>query len=257
VDLLSWLHIIVLGTLFLLVLGGAALAIWLIANPKTRLAGLILLCVGGVICVVAVVSLLWVTGSVYATHRNWREVVNEPQARIEDARSQLSAAKPDQGRVAEKIPIPSTVPAKARPEWVNAPPRLAGDVYQTSVMVGPYTTRQECDAHLGEALQEALDRYAEICLGGRPAERITLPADWLRRQLVKEQWEEVKPFSVGLMTQLHLRLEFDRKLKDRVLEEHKRRIVADRLWYGGIGLAAVLAVLTGAYGYLRMTGAKA
>ncbi len=55
-----------------------------------------------------------------------------------------------------------------------------------SIMVGPYTTRQECDAHLGEALQEALDRYVEICLGERPAERITLPPDLLRRQLVKD-----------------------------------------------------------------------
>ena len=123
-------------------------------------------------------------------------------------------------------------------------------------MVGPYTTRQECDAHLGEELQKALDRYVEICLGGQPSERITLPPDMLRRQLVKDQWEEVGQFSVGPMTQLHLLLQFDRKLKDRVLEENQRAVVAGRLWYAGIGLAAVLVVLAAGYGYLKVTGTK-
>jgi hypothetical protein len=151
---------------------------------------------------------------------------------------------------------PMVESAKARPTWVGASPGLVRDVYQMSIMVGPYTTRQECDAHLDEALQEALDRYVETCLGERPTERIALSPEVLRRQLVKEQWEEVGQYSVGPMTQLHVLLQFDRRMKDRVLEAHQRGIVAGRLWNAGIGLAAVLAVLTGAWGYLKITGRR-
>ena len=88
-------------------------------------------------------------------NRHWRHC-NAVVANVE--RSLAPRPSAEAGRAVTAI-------AKTRPAWVDAPPRLVGDVYQMSIMVGPYTTRQECDAHLGEALQEALDRYVEICLG--------------------------------------------------------------------------------------------
>lgn len=153
------------------------------------------------------------------------------------------------------VVLPAAARAEAQPDWIDAPPRSVGDAYQMSIVVGPYTTRAECDAKLPSALQEALDRYVEACLGGEVRQRIVLPADYLR-QLVKDQWEEVGKYSVGPMTRLHVLLEFDRKAKDRVLDQLRRTKVAGRLWFAGVGWAVWLALLGGVYGYLRIAGSK-
>ena len=147
------------------------------------------------------------------------------------------AAKRDRARP------PTAAPAKTRPAWVNAPPQLVGDVYQMSIAVGPYTTRAECDAKLPEALQEALDHYVNVCLGDQAVDDIRLPADYLREQLVKAQWEETRQHSVGPMTWLHVQLQFDRKIKDRILEEHRQAIIGRRLHavatWSAIGVGAL------------------
>jgi len=150
---------------------------------------------------------------------------------------------------------PAAARAEAQPDWIDAPPRSVGDAYRMSIAVGPYTTRAECDAQLPSALQEALDRYVEACLGEEVRRRIVLPADYLR-QLVKDQWEEVGKYSVGPMTRLHVLLEFDRKAKDRVLDQLRRSAVARRLWFAGFGWTAWLAMLGGVYGYLRIAGSR-
>ena len=239
----------------LLLLGWFTAVVVLLVNPKTRKTGLIVLGVPmGLLPVLFVAaSVLWWfrLAPIQPEHNT---VIHQPPTAIQH----LSRHRPP----SPPAPFPQAgegndkSPSKDRPAWVDAPARLVDDVYQMSIMVGPYSTRQECDAHLGEALQEALDRYAEICLGERPTTRITLPPDLLRRQLVEDEWEEVGQYSVGPMTQLHVLLQFDRKLKDRVLEEYRRGIVAGRLWYAGVALAAVLAALTAGYGYLKMTGGK-
>ena len=100
--------------------------------------------------------------------------------------------------------------------------------------------------------QEALDQYVEVCLGDQAAGGIGLPADYLRQQLVKDQWEETRQHSVGPMTQLHVLLQFDRKLKDRVLEEHRQAIVGRRLRAVAAWAAIGLALLTVAFGYLKI-----
>ena len=141
-------------------------------------------------------------------------------------------------------------PAKSPPAWVNAPPRVIGDSYLMSIVVGPWKTRQECNAELPGELQKALDDYVETC---EPAgSRIVLPADYLRKHLVKEQWEEDIQTSVGPMKQLHVLLQFDREVKNRVLEENHQGIIAGRLWRVGIGLAAAFWLLAVVYGYLRI-----
>jgi hypothetical protein len=147
-------------------------------------------------------------------------------------------------------------PANSRPAWVDATPQLVGDAYQMSITVGPYTSRQECDVKLPEALQEAVDSYVETCLGGQPEERVVLPGASLE-QLVKEKWEEVRQHTFGPttqlpMTNLHVLLQFDRKVKEQILEEHKNCVIARRLWTTGIVLAVGLAMLAAVYGFLKM-----
>ena len=53
------------------------------------------------------------------------------------------------------------------------------------------------------------------------------------------------------MTSLHVLLQFDQKVKDRILEEHRRAIVAGQLWIMEVWLTAGLSLLALVYGYLR------
>jgi hypothetical protein len=146
------------------------------------------------------------------------------------------------------------------PDWANKPPRNAGNgIYMMSIVVGPWQTRQECDAHLPEELQKALDQYAEKCLGRPASRRIVLPSDYLRQMLVSEEYEQNIQSSVGPMKLLHVLLAFRSDMKDRVIQEDHRGLVVNRLWTVGSGLAVVLWPMAVIYVYLKIdlaTGGK-
>ncbi len=162
-------------------------------------------------------------------------------------------AEEEKDLAAKKGTAPAkTAMAKNAPAWVGSPERLVGDAYQMTAVVGPYTTRQECDAKLPEELQKAVNHYAAICLVDSSVANISLPMDFLRQNVVKGQWEEVRQHSVGPMTSLHTLLAFDSRVKDRIVEEHQRGVVAGRLWLAGVGLTACLLLLAVFYGYLRI-----
>jgi hypothetical protein len=149
---------------------------------------------------------------------------------------------------------PPHKPSKCLPEWANLPPRMAGDaMYLMSIVVGPWPTRQDCDAHLPEELQKALDQYAEKCLGSPPYPRVVLPTEYLRQRLINAEYEEdIQSPSVGAMKQLHVLLTFDNEMKDRVIEQHRRGVAMRRLWAVGIGVAAILWPLAIVFAYLKI-----
>jgi hypothetical protein len=161
--------------------------------------------------------------------------------------------KPAATKTAAAAPPPLVAPTAKPPAWVNQPPQMLGDTYQMTIVVGPYATPQECEDELPIELHKAASRYMAVHLGHAGGDyRVALPYDFLRNEVVKEKWEEIRPSSVGPMNRLHVLLQFDRKVKDRVLEEYRRGVVAGRLWLAGGGLAAVLWFLAAAYGYLRI-----
>jgi hypothetical protein len=316
--------------LVMLLLGGLAAVVALLVSPKTRIVGIVLLCVGGMF-VLLVVG--WRFASFSASRpmarlipsRERNVTVTAPQSAaakessaegiksiqefIQDhyggASSQTAAkaalppasaasaadkaarkaeAEPS-GVIAaravgmieamgqamgqalsrmlteEKTPAvakkadakPAPPPSKARPAWVNAPPGVVGDSYQMSIVLGPWKTRQECNAELPDKLQKALDDYVATC---EPASsRIVLPTDYLRQHLVKQQWEqdiESETESIGAMKQIHVLLQFDREVKNRILDEARRGIAGDRLVTVLSSLAAVFWLLAIVYGYLRI-----
>ncbi|MFZ1932694.1 MAG: hypothetical protein WAU84_03010 [Thermoguttaceae bacterium] len=150
-------------------------------------------------------------------------------------------------------PPPPSAPVVKPPAWVNQPPQMLGDTYQMTIVVGPYATPQECNDELPAELQRALNRYVQghvsQSAGVRP---IALPYDFLREEVVKGQWEEIAPSSVGPMTRLYVLLQFDRKVRERIVEEGRRSVVAGRLWTTGVGLAGLLWLLAVMYGYLTI-----
>ena len=214
---------------------GIPLLILLLLFPKTR-SVMFSLFTGGGLLVIFLLLIFWQSGSESAVI-----------ATSEDAFTPLPAVT----KIDTEIPLdddPST-----KPDWVDAEPGTVGDAYQMSVPVGPYTTRAECDGHLPVALQESLDRYVRICFAGEELDRrLVLPADYLQG-LVKKQWEETREYSVGPMVTLHLLLEFDRKARDRVVDEHRRLLVADRIWYAGLGFSAWIVILGVAYSALKLS----
>jgi hypothetical protein len=292
---------IVFILLTVLLLGGLAATVTLLAFRKTRTAGIAMLAIGVPAAVLLVGLFAFIDFRRIEPVRRAQESNNVRQLR--EALRNHEAARafpqriPDTGipvETTEKVEVKSTKPApnplaaaggtkkptpvkattadekkpattkpaaapapaaaKKPPAWVDEPPRLLGDTYQMTVRVGPYTTRQECEAVLPGKLQEALNQYVETCLGEPAGTRyVALPYAFLRQEVVRGEWEEeIQSPSVGRMTQLHVLLQFDRKVKNRIVDERRRAVVAGRLWMTGGGLAWVLWLLAVMYGYLRI-----
>jgi len=268
-----------------LVFGGLVATVVLLIFPKTRAIGIALLVVG-VLGVAMITAMRFFAAPFAISPTPVAKIPNRAYPGVDasipvDATEKVEveparpAAKPAVGTVEatgralvkaiardEKNPVaatpaakPASAPAKKPPAWVGAPPHVLGESYQKTIIVGPYPTRQDCDAELPNELQKELNRYVELCMG-QPAgtTRVELPYEFLREEVVRGEWEE-ETWSTSLdrkMTQLHVLLQFDRKVKDRILEERQRAVVAGRLWMTGGGLAAMLWLLAVMYGYLRI-----
>ena len=127
-----------------------------------------------------------------------RSRLGEPQIPVDaaekaDAKSTKPAAKPASGTVAatssragqaktaadEAAPAtsPAAAPAKKPPAWVDQPPRLLGDTYQMTIVVGPYTTRAGMRRRTARRTAkgvEPLRRNVHGPAGRRAARRVAL-----------------------------------------------------------------------------------
>lgn len=219
---------------------GLPMLILLMVFPKTRSATFSLFTGGGLF----IIFLLMIF---------WQSNIGEFKS-ISDAPADAYATPPAAMTLESEIPLDDD-PA-SEPDWVDAESGTVGDVYRMSIAVGPYSTREEIDQHLPDALQKSLDRYVGICFVGEEIDRrLILPADYLQG-LVEKQWEETREYSVGPMITLHVLLEFDRKARDRVVDERRRLLVADRIWYAGLGFSAWIVILSVAYSTLKLSLGK-
>jgi hypothetical protein len=163
-------------------------------------------------------------------------------------------AEEEQALAAKKTATAPTVavpPVPTKPAWVDAEPSRQGKTYQTTAVVGPYTTRAECDAKTIEVVQEALDRYVEIAIGPEAVGMVELSGDYLRDKVIVDQWEETRSYSVGPMVRLHLRLEFNGQVKGRIEEAYRDAIVVGRLRVFGGWSVVALSLLAIGFGYLK------
>jgi hypothetical protein len=159
-----------------------------------------------------------------------------------------------------------------RPDWVGKPPFLyrlnsphdfpdyyqvvyskprEGDCYVMNISTGPYTTRQECEAVIPSVLRTALYQYVEADLGRQAADRVSLTPEELRQMKV-EEYEETRPYGVGMMTQIHLLLNFDRKAKYLVDDALRLDIFTRRAAVAGGGFVALWLLLAVIWGYLKL-----
>lgn len=142
-------------------------------------------------------------------------------------------------------------PSDKRPDWVDKPSRRVGDSYQISLTTEPYTTRLECEAKIPYVLQSAVDQFVEAYLGQQWKGWVQLQPEQLR-QLVADEWEETKDYSVGKMTQIHLLVSFDQKAKELISETLNFRRFTGRAAVAGTGLVGVWLLLAAIWGYLKI-----
>jgi hypothetical protein len=251
-----------------LLFAGLAIGAVLLAFRQSRPFGIAVLCLGGVLAMLGS-TMYWLRASRLTMPRQVM-VSSEPTfrpvakpavladapaaatAKRAEAESSEAVAKGTEKK-GEKKPDAKRAATKPEPAWVKATPGMVGDAYQMAIVVGPWKTRQECDTELPDELRKALFTYAKTYLGSPLRGDISLPhPDYLRRQLVKEEWEEVRETSVGPMTQLHVLLRFDNNINNLIIASQQRGVVTDRIWTVGTALAAGFWFLGVLYGYLKI-----
>jgi hypothetical protein len=162
--------------------------------------------------------------------------------------------------VAKVVPTsaaPAAEPTPTRPAWVEASPKLVGDVYQVPLAVGPYESRLECDRRLPAALEQAVDEYVRQDLGAEAVGQIRLPRQYLRSHLVSQVWEEQRKVTVTStekvpMVLLHVLVAFDADVKILLRETWHRVVIFQRLRTVGLAAAGVLVLLATFWAYLRI-----
>ena len=164
------------------------------------------------------------------------------------------ASETSRVEAAEADTLAATAP---RPAWIDSIPHREGSDYQVPIVVGPYTTREECDKKLPEELLRAVDAYAVNLLGPRASGRVQLPLDYLQESLIRDTWEErrVFPLSPSLhspMVQLHVLVGFDAKAVEKIRKVWKQIVVEGRVYrLAAVGIVLLLS-LTIAWAYLRL-----
>ena len=156
----------------------------------------------------------------------------------------------------------SPAAAAPRPAWVDAGQHREGSDYQVPIVVGPYTTREECDKKLSEELLRAVDAYAVHLLGRRVSGQVQLPLDYVQGSLIRGTWEERRVFALSpslhrSMVQLHVLVAFDAKAVEKIRNQWKQVVVKDRVYrLAAVGIVLLLS-LTIAWAYLRLDLATA
>ncbi|MCE9608178.1 MAG: hypothetical protein K8U03_25110 [Planctomycetia bacterium] len=110
-----------------------------------------------------------------------------------------------------------TAPAADRPAWVDAPAGLRDGVYETQTIVGPESTREECEKQVlpavRSAVQEYLERLNEATAGGSVPTAVELKDEDLARRIIGERWEERVRVDGADRIFLHVQLKFDAHLQ--------------------------------------------
>lgn len=187
----------------------------------------------------------------------------EPSAGAGDQAKKEKEEQPAATGVASDGPQPPK--AEGPPAWVGKPPQSTGDVYRTTITTDPLRNAAECEGQLPDAVNQAVREYVETQLhrSSQVAQRVQLDLKTIQDKIVKERWLEPVRISLGEWKQLHALIEFDPQTKDRIVKEctlvqerldqqREEAVVVDRLYYSGIGLAAVLALLAVAFACLKI-----
>lgn len=154
-----------------------------------------------------------------------------------------------------------------RPEWVEQPTDLDGDVHRIAVSSGPLDSIRHSRRELDEELRLAMETYIDDYLGKvygdklKASNFVSYDIEDIKHRLVKpdHMYSEIVEFSVGPMHQSHALLEIDAGFRKELdghradLDRQWREMVAtSRLFGSGIGIAFVICSLAVVFGYFKL-----
>lgn len=168
----------------------------------------------------------------------------------EPSRSDMIDAPGSANPVLDKADPP---PGAPRPAWMDGQMGRVGDVYRTTVKIGPAFSRTECEKQLSAALDEAIRTYADHLLGEDRGQLVELSSAYIQNHLVRGEWEEQRETSYDTVIYLHELLEFDREANEAIEANYRQSVVMRRLAYTAAGGGAVLGLLTVLFGYLKLS----
>jgi hypothetical protein len=128
-----------------------------------------------------------------------------------------------------------------------------GDAYIMNVKTDPYTTIQECEARIPEALQSAVDQYVGKSPALRENGHVQLSLEQLRQLVVadcSELWQSQSLLEP--MHRVHLLLKFDQKAREFIKNAQHDRLFVDRASVAGTGFIGLWLILAVCWGYLKL-----
>lgn len=166
-------------------------------------------------------------------------------------------AAPAAEEVVAEAEVPEEIADKLgpreRPDWLDQEAYTEDNIYYLPVATGRYSTPEECRAVLEPTIVRELNDYyrdRHQSLAGT----IDPDDDFVHNQLVSETYiEEV--YSKALdrsMYRAHVLLKFDTDVDAHVQELARQATVEHRLFTIGIGAGAVMLLLAGAWGLLKI-----
>jgi len=168
----------------------------------------------------------------------------------------VSEPKPAVAEVAAAAP-PTSAPTTTRPVWVDHPPQPSEGAYEVAVKAGPWKTRLECEQAMADEVDWAVETYVAWKIGEEARSHVRLPHDYLRREVIRQQWLEKINTSLGEMFNLHALLRFDGQTDKLLQSQWGETLAMGRVVGSGAILGAVLVLLTVVWGYLKIDLATA
>lgn len=151
-------------------------------------------------------------------------------------------------------------------DWVSQPPGIVGkSAYCKAVKVGPYASYEEAEYALLVEIHRETVRYMVEYLRLNGAGRLEIPNQYIRGQIVVDEWVETVDTSVadlakehddlldaGEMVTLHALMAFTPPVQRELSDYWRSEIVNSRLvWTGGLAGFVVLLLST-VFSYLKI-----
>lgn len=140
-----------------------------------------------------------------------------------------------------------------RPDWLEQKPSIERGTHHIAVKAGPHFRMRQCQLDLEEELKSATSEFINDYLEhSRAATLIGFQSKEIRRQLVRQTFEEQLMTSVGPMHQAHALLEFDASFLQDLGERWQRVKAACRLIQTASGSGIVLLLVATLFAYFKL-----
>ena len=143
----------------------------------------------------------------------------------------------------------------SRPDWIDNPPKMVGNVYRKVVASGPYRTVEECHQALEGQLQEVVrERILQLEPGSsaESVENFGVGLDYILHDICRNgEWVETVEASFGEMKQVFLQMQFDPAVDKQLRQAYRTQVRQQRVTHVAGTAGAVLGLVLLVFGLLK------